>query len=150
MDAESRKRKMENEEEDDDEEKMQKFFALIRSTRDARERFMSGAEKLQEEEKKKGKPAEAWNPSFQPEDFMEGGGDQSKGPPPPQASLALALAVAGPSKREDEAKEQEQEEEEDHKGGDNDGLDLKLSLFHGFTPIVNIKAEIQRGANLSP
>ncbi|KAI8028479.1 hypothetical protein LOK49_LG02G02379 [Camellia lanceoleosa] len=74
---------------------MQKFFALIRSTRDARERVMSGADKLQEEEKKKGKPADAWNPSFQPEDFMEGGGDQSKGPPPPQASLALTLAIAG-------------------------------------------------------
>ncbi|KAI8027106.1 hypothetical protein LOK49_LG02G02382 [Camellia lanceoleosa] len=107
---------------------MQKFFALIRSTRDARERVLSGADKLQEEEKKKGKPAEAWNSSFQPEDFMEGGGDQSKGPPPPpQASLALALAIAGPSEREeDEAKEQEQQQ--DHKGGDNDGLDLKLSL----------------------
>ncbi|KAL7235406.1 hypothetical protein ACSBR1_018827 [Camellia fascicularis] len=130
MDAESRKRKMENEEEDD-EEKMQKFFALIRSTRDAHKRVMSGVDKLQEEEKKKGKPAEAWNPSFRPEDFMEGGGDPSKAPPP-QASLALALAIAGPSKREeDEAKEQEEEEEEeedDHKGGDNDGLDLKLSL----------------------
>ncbi|KAI8027103.1 hypothetical protein LOK49_LG02G02381 [Camellia lanceoleosa] len=99
MDGESRKRKMENEEEDDDEKKMQKFFALIRSTRDARKRVMSGVDKLQEEEKKKGKPAEAWNPSFQLEDFMEGGGDQSKGPPPPQASLALAVVVAGPSKK---------------------------------------------------
>ncbi|GMP39879.1 hypothetical protein CsSME_00010550 [Camellia sinensis var. sinensis] len=113
MDGESRKRKMENEEDDDDEEKMQKFFALIRSTRDARKRVMSGADKLQEAEKKGGKPAEAWNPSFQPEDFMEGGGDPSKAPPP-QASLALALAIA--------------EQEQDHKGGDNDGLDLKLSL----------------------
>ncbi|GFY94619.1 hypothetical protein Acr_10g0000040 [Actinidia rufa] len=110
MEGESRKRKMENEE--DEEEEMEKFFALVRSTKDVRERL----NKSQEGEKKKGeeeKPVRVWNPSFQPEDFMKGC-DTSKGP---QASLA------GLSKREDETKE-----EYSKGGGGGDRLDLNLSL----------------------
>ncbi|GFZ09623.1 hypothetical protein Acr_21g0002220 [Actinidia rufa] len=105
---------MENEE--DEEEEMEKFFALVRSAKDVRERL----NKSQEEEKKKDegeKPVGVWNPSFQLEDFMEG---DYKSKDTPQASLA------GPSKREDESHETK---EEDHKeGGGGDRLDLNLSL----------------------
>ena len=104
---------MENEE--DEEEEMDKFFALVRSVKDVRERL----NKSQEGEKKKGegeKPVGVWNPSFQLEDFMEGG-DKSKGTP--QASLA------GPSKREDETRE---EDPNGGGGGGGDRLDLNLSL----------------------
>ncbi|KAF7142571.1 hypothetical protein RHSIM_Rhsim05G0130400 [Rhododendron simsii] len=57
------------------------------------------------------------NPSFQLEDFIEGGGGKSKFP---QAS-----PEAGPSKKQDET---EKEEDKEGGGGDHHGLDLKLSL----------------------
>ncbi|KAF5946867.1 hypothetical protein HYC85_017095 [Camellia sinensis] len=104
MEGESRKRKVGKDE--DEEEKMEKFFALIRSTRDVRKRMVI-TDMEEEKKKKKGEeeklPVGVWNPSFQPEDFMEGGGGS-------QASLA------GPSKRQDETLEEDK------------GLDLKLSL----------------------
>ncbi|KAF5946869.1 hypothetical protein HYC85_017097 [Camellia sinensis] len=105
MEGESRKRKVGKDE--DEEEKMEKFFALIRSTRDVRKRMVITDMKEEKKKKKKGEeeklPVGVWNPSFQPEDFMEGGGGS-------QASLA------GPSKRQDETLEEDK------------GLDLKLSL----------------------
>ncbi|XAR52729.1 hypothetical protein NMG60_11020942 [Bertholletia excelsa] len=124
MEGESRKRKMGEEEEESEEEKMQKFFALIRSTRDLRDRLVgSGAEKSRDGEKKKDgeeKPVEVWNPSFRPEDFMEGG-NHSKSKDQP-------TSLAGPSKRDDKSRD----EEEDREGGGGnrggDGLDLNLSL----------------------
>ncbi|KAI8023215.1 hypothetical protein LOK49_LG03G03467 [Camellia lanceoleosa] len=105
MEGESRKRKVGKDE--DEEEKMEKFFALIRSTRDVRKRMVITDMEEEKKKKKKGEeeklPVGVWNPSFQPEDFMEGGGGS-------QASLA------GPSKRQDETLEEDK------------GLDLKLSL----------------------
>ncbi|CAL5399272.1 unnamed protein product [Camellia sinensis] len=105
MEGESRKRKVGKDE--DEEEKMEKFFALIRSTRDVRKRMVITDIEEEKKKKKKGEeeklPVGVWNPSFQPEDFMEGGGGS-------QASLA------GPSKRQDETLEEDK------------GLDLKLSL----------------------
>ena len=111
---------MENdEEEEDEEEKIQKFFALLRSTRDVRNRIMRSADKSREGAgKRKGGEeklaVQVWIPSFQPEDFMEGADHHQSDKAGPQSSL-------GGSKREDEAKEGEKE-------GGNDGLDLKLSL----------------------
>ncbi|XP_057493188.1 protein NIM1-INTERACTING 1-like [Actinidia eriantha] len=110
---------MENDEEEDDEEKMTKFFALLRRTREVRNQIMSSVNKSQEGGKREGeeeKPAmQVWNPSFRPEDFMEGADHHQSDKAGPQASLA------GTSKREPETKEGDKE-------GGNDGLDLKLSL----------------------
>jgi len=50
-------------EEESEEEQMEKFFALIKSTKDARLRLF----KEKEEEKAKG----VWKPSFEAEDFMD-------------------------------------------------------------------------------
>ncbi|KAL2325617.1 hypothetical protein Fmac_024675 [Flemingia macrophylla] len=62
MEGEGRKRKMEKEEESE-EEQMEKFFALIKSTKNARDRLS----KEKEGEKAKG----VWKPTFEAEDFMD-------------------------------------------------------------------------------
>lgn len=73
---ERRKRKIENEEENE-EQKMEKFFALIKRTKDVRDRFYK--EKLTDTKKIDGEKAAAggtstiWNPKFQPEDFIDSG-----------------------------------------------------------------------------
>ena len=124
MEGERKKRKMENEGgEEDEEEKMEKFFALIRSTREVRNRLMrTGANLIEKEEGKKVEKDKAllvWNPTFQPEDFIdEEDNDKSK------SSNPGATTPAGPSNK----KEEKDHEEEDKEGGGDDGLDLKLSL----------------------
>ncbi|GLT43212.1 hypothetical protein SLA2020_171790 [Shorea laevis] len=108
-----RKRKMESEEgEEDEEEQMQKFYALIRSTMDMRDRLRNipDGSKEREEERK----AAAWNPTFQPEDFMED--DKSKDPIPTPTQ-------AGPS-----SKTEQQQEDETKEKGESRGIDLNLSL----------------------
>lgn len=133
MAGERKKRKIENEkeeDEDDDERKMEMFFALIRSTRDVRDRLKGGVgvnesrvEKGEDHDEKKmmmmrvEKDQKAiWNPTFRPEDFVQ---DLDKS------------QLAGPSERE---REREKEEEEDeHKEEmitkeDDKGIDLNLSL----------------------
>ncbi|CAK9146383.1 unnamed protein product [Ilex paraguariensis] len=103
-----RKRKMENEEENE-EENMEKFFTLIRSIREVRERMTRGVGKSNEAEQKatetEEKAVQVWMPSFRPEDFMEEA--PSKGP---------ETDIAGVSKTHDDKED----------GGD--GLDLELSL----------------------
>ncbi|XP_022742070.1 protein NIM1-INTERACTING 3-like [Durio zibethinus] len=117
-----KKRKMENEKEEEsddeeEEEKVKKFFALIRSTREMRDRLRNVPNGSKEEEEKKKKKQEEksvaamWNPKFQPEDFMED--SKSKNP--------LSVNDAGPSSK----REQEKETKE---GGEDSSLDLKLSL----------------------
>ncbi|KAL2536915.1 Uncharacterized protein Fot_18306 [Forsythia ovata] len=73
MNGEKKKRKLENRE--NEEEKMESFFALIKSTRDIRQSMMSGVDQLKKKDSVKAiedkPPVVAWNPSFQPEDFME-------------------------------------------------------------------------------
>ncbi|KAG5525500.1 hypothetical protein RHGRI_031972 [Rhododendron griersonianum] len=102
-------------EEEDEEEKMEKFFALLRDTREMRDRMMGGVNKSHEG---KGKRGEGEKPSFQPEDFMEGANHdrQSKG-------TTLPNLLPGSSKGEDEAKQEDKRE-----GSGSDGLNLKLSL----------------------
>lgn len=64
MEGERRKRKiLEEEEEENEDEKMEKFFALIKSTRDL---LSKPNKKVDEEKKEKG----IWNPTFQIEDFI--------------------------------------------------------------------------------
>ncbi|OIV95314.1 hypothetical protein TanjilG_07470 [Lupinus angustifolius] len=73
MDGEKRKRKIENEEENDEDKKMEKFFALVKSTKDvldllSKEKIMD--KKVENDyEKAKG----TWIPKFQPEDFIDYG-----------------------------------------------------------------------------
>ncbi|KAJ6354320.1 hypothetical protein OIU76_003216 [Salix suchowensis] len=124
MEREAKKRKMEytddqeeKEKEDDEEEEMEKFFALLRSTKQMHDQLRRNSNsnrifKEKEEIKKVGEArvSVAWNPSFLPEDFLEEDGRDSP----------AAAAAGGPSKRKEEEKKEEGEE--------GTGLDLKLSL----------------------
>ncbi|KAK7397093.1 hypothetical protein VNO78_18260 [Psophocarpus tetragonolobus] len=62
MEGERRKRKLEKEEENE-EQKMEKFFALIKRTKDVRDGFY----------KESDRGSSIWNPKFQPEDFIDCG-----------------------------------------------------------------------------
>ena len=122
MEGERKKRKMVEEEgeEENEEEKMEKFFALIRSTREVRDLLMrNGANSTEKEGKKveKDKEIMVWNPMFQPEDFIEEDEDNDKSKNTPGAK-----SQAGPSNKE------EKDKEEDKEGRVGDGLDLNLSL----------------------
>ncbi|XP_062144983.1 uncharacterized protein LOC133852273 [Alnus glutinosa] len=126
MAGERKKRKMESEEgqeeDEDDERKMEMFFALIRSTRDVRDRLKeksSSEDHVKKVEKDHLKAI--WNPTFRPEDFMQQDHDKSKMMSPPGRE-----PQPGPSKPE-----KEEEEEDDHKevgGNPGNGIDLNLSL----------------------
>ncbi|MED6114205.1 hypothetical protein PIB30_078116 [Stylosanthes scabra] len=79
MEGERRKRKLESEEEkeENEEEKMERFFALVKSTKEARDLLFNKDKtdnKIDEDEEalaKKGKAT--WIPMFQPEDFIDYG-----------------------------------------------------------------------------
>ncbi|XVE89519.1 hypothetical protein DITRI_Ditri20bG0003100 [Diplodiscus trichospermus] len=117
---------MGNEEENDDDdekeeeqEKIEKFFALIRSTKEMRDHLRNrpnGSKEEEEGEEKKKQVAAAWNPTFQPEDFIE----DSKFKKP---SVANDAPAAGPS-----SKTQHEQEKEAKEGEEDCSLDLKLSL----------------------
>ncbi|KAJ6683172.1 PROTEIN NIM1-INTERACTING 3 [Salix koriyanagi] len=123
MEREAKKRKLEytDEEgkgkegdEDDEEEKMEKFFALLRSTKRMHDQLRRNSNRIFKDKEKikkvgEGRVSVAWNPSFLPEDFLEEDGRDSP-----------AAAAGGPSKRKEEEKKEEGEE--------GSGLDLKLSL----------------------
>lgn len=110
---------MESEEESED-DKMEKFFALIRSTREVRELITGSLVRPKEEGGKKPKEEKSmvpsgWNPSFQPEDFTVD----------TRLKTIHRGSLPGPSKkREDDNKEEEEKAKE--KAGD--GIDLNLSL----------------------
>ncbi|KAL4342500.1 hypothetical protein GQ457_08G004760 [Hibiscus cannabinus] len=124
----TRKRKMGNEEERDDEEdeeeKVEKFFALIRSTREVRDRLRNvGVPNVSKEEEKVSAAAGAggrWNPTFRPEDFVEDSASGSKNP--------LVLNDAGPSSKTKLGPEKESKDGGGGGGGGGGGLDLNLSL----------------------
>ncbi|XP_020210242.1 protein NIM1-INTERACTING 3 [Cajanus cajan] len=113
MEGERRKRKMEKEVESE-EEQMEKFFALIKSTKNARDRLS----KEKEEERAKG----VWKPTFEAEDFMDD--EELK-------KLNVLHQRAGPSSGK-ETKEEEAAEPQAQKGNNkkpsDDDLDLTLSL----------------------
>ncbi|KAJ9187920.1 hypothetical protein P3X46_003331 [Hevea brasiliensis] len=102
--------------EDNEEVKIEKFFALIRSIREARDRLINGSDYLKQEtdsNKKKRKLEEenvqvaVWKPCFQPEDFMEE--SEARNP---------RAAMVDTSKRNEVPEKEEAKEE----------LDLRLSL----------------------
>ncbi|OIV91082.1 hypothetical protein TanjilG_17042 [Lupinus angustifolius] len=112
MEAERRKRKIENEEESE-EKQMEMFFALVKSTKDVRDRLS----KRKEEEKAKG----VWNPTFIAEDFID---DQEL------ARINISHPPGGSSEKEKEMEKElpEAEAENENKEKASDNLDLTLSL----------------------
>ncbi|KAK8620197.1 hypothetical protein V6N13_066679 [Hibiscus sabdariffa] len=110
----------ERDDEEDEEEKVEKFFALIRSTREVRDRLRNvGVPNVSKEEEKVSAAGGGgrWNPTFRPEDFVEDSASGSKNP--------LVLNDAGPSSK---AKHGPEKESKDGGGGGGGGLDLNLSL----------------------
>lgn len=142
--GERRKRKMNSQEEkdDDEEEKMKKFFALIKSTREVRDRLRnnnnnnsnSNIEPNQEQKQERKfdivlgqKPAGIWNPIFQPEDFLGGIDNYNNNISKITPGGGGVGNEAGPSKRENHDQE-DNNKQQDHKEGNGLELDLKLSL----------------------
>ncbi|KAI3445456.1 hypothetical protein Pfo_002121, partial [Paulownia fortunei] len=120
MDGEKKKRKMvDADQEENEEEKMEKFFALIKSTREVRERMVTAGENKEKVGGDKPQAAAtaamamgAWNPTFRLEDFMEA-------PPPVPPPATEKAAEAGPSTEGEKQESDEKSEKE---------LDLNLSL----------------------
>lgn len=116
MEGERRKRKLDGEEASE-EQQIEKFFALIKSTKEVRDRLSK--------EKAKEKAKGVWNPTFQPEDFID---DEVL------ARVNATHAPAGPSEKEKEAVEKELPEataptgENGNKNKQSEDLDLTLSL----------------------
>ncbi|XP_057792241.1 protein NEGATIVE REGULATOR OF RESISTANCE-like [Salvia miltiorrhiza] len=111
MDGEKKKRKMDESGAHDEaeEEKMEKFFALIKSTREVRERLVGAPENRERAAADKRQPP-PWNPTFVLEDFVE---------------TPSAPAPAPEVEKEGTSAEGEKPEKSDEKGFD---LDLNLSL----------------------
>ncbi|KAM2716202.1 hypothetical protein EV2_045712 [Malus domestica] len=110
MEGGGKKRKME-----DEEEKIEKFYALIRSTREVRQLLRGNSNGLKEkkdEKKEDSKAAGGWNPTFQPEDVLE------------DVKIS-GHHGGGSSKAKQEEEEEEDKKEEDKEGN---GLNLNLSL----------------------
>ena len=115
-----------HQEEEDDDQKIDKFFALIKNLREARDRLMSGSKAFngtdhdqnKRVKRKVGeeKPAAVWKPSFQREDFMPpeeaAAAAPFKNPPPVTALLVGSSSQRGGGNKEN----------------DTEGLDLRLSL----------------------
>lgn len=125
------KRKLQNEElqeQENEEEKVEQFFALIRNTKEMHDLLRNSEglkeekEKEMEQEKKAAKVSAAWNPTFQPEDFMEGDINNINGS---KNFLSENQQVGSSSKSQEN--EEEKEKAEARKEANNE-LDLKLSL----------------------
>ncbi|GMY17121.1 protein NIM1-INTERACTING 1-like [Fagus crenata] len=123
----SKKRKIfhDHEEEDDhdEEQKIEKFFALIKSIREARECLMINGLNAENKRKKKNVDEEekhnniaVWKPSFQREDFMEEAAAH-------QFKIPHAVTLVGSSYQREEGAD------DDQKGNTTkEGIDLRLSL----------------------
>ncbi|CAI9101345.1 OLC1v1038646C1 [Oldenlandia corymbosa var. corymbosa] len=144
----------EGEEEENEDEKMEKFFALIRSTRDVKERLsnMAAARPTtatgnHNVDRSKGKPppppVAVWYPTFQPEDFMEDRPEppdhlvessSNRAPPPPDLNIDINPNTTHEGKQEatteaaGPSSSYKTGEYRDDDDDDNHGLDLKLSL----------------------
>ncbi|KAL9427043.1 hypothetical protein AB3S75_033765 [Citrus x aurantiifolia] len=125
------KRKLQNEElqeQENEEEKVEQFFALIRNTKEMHDHLRNSEgvkeekEKEMDQEKKAAKVSAAWNPTFQPEDFMEGDINNINGS---KNFLSENQQVGSSSKSQEN--EEEKEKAEARKEANNE-LDLKLSL----------------------
>lgn len=115
---EKKKRKVENNEQETEEEKMEKFFALIKSTR-----RIGGVERWKEiedevkdnqEKPKNNMEPKGWCPMFQPQDFLI---NKITSVPAPATQIAASSTTADDDQNKQEIAEQ-----------GNDLLNLKLSL----------------------
>ncbi|PIA60880.1 hypothetical protein AQUCO_00300415v1 [Aquilegia coerulea] len=115
MEGERKKRKVGGN--DDEEEKIEKFYALIRSTKDLRYRLSVGngctKEKNRREELEKELPV--WTPRFEWEDFMAM--EENR------VTASSSSPTKTPTRRDGKAKEEVVEEEDS-----SSNLSLKLSL----------------------
>ncbi|KAK1401878.1 hypothetical protein POM88_001483 [Heracleum sosnowskyi] len=118
---EKKKRKVENVEEETEEEIMEKFFALIKSTRRVGgvDRWKESEDQVKDNEEKpkinmSAAAAAGWCPMFQPEDFLI---NKISSVPGPATEIAASSTTA-----DDDQNKQEIAEE------GNDILNLKLSL----------------------
>ncbi|KAM7470095.1 hypothetical protein LguiA_008278 [Lonicera macranthoides] len=144
MEGERRKRKMEKieDEEEEEEEKMNKFFALVRRTREVRERLIAttstavAGEQIQNLPPRPAATARAWNLAFQAEDFVDPCHNRAAVASVNRSKIAIDLesSEVGPSNREGEElgkiveKEKEEEEEDNLNEKEREELDLNLSL----------------------
>ncbi|KAF5733447.1 hypothetical protein HS088_TW17G00991 [Tripterygium wilfordii] len=87
----------------DDEEKMEKFFALIKSIRDARHRLTNGPDASADDAADGGddgkKRKVVWKPSFQREDFMDEAARELKDDPRPTVTLAAGQGFVDEEKQ---------------------------------------------------
>ncbi|CAL0311192.1 unnamed protein product [Lupinus luteus] len=129
MEGERRKRKIENEEENE-EENMEKFFALIKSTKDVRDvLYKEKIDKKVDDEKAKG----TWIPKFQVEDFIDYGefGRSNNITTPSHVSSSekeKRVIIEKEYLQEVEATPAEATESEVKEKAESDNLDLNLSL----------------------
>ncbi|KAK4748779.1 hypothetical protein SAY87_015365 [Trapa incisa] len=110
-------------EDEDEEAKMEEFLALIRRTREIRDRINLGKSAAGESSNPNRKePAKAsyWTPKFVMEDFKDGGGPSA---PPPPLSLSVNEAD-GDSEHDGRRKKQE--------GRKQDSTELNLELSLGY------------------
>lgn len=115
-----------DEEEQEDEAKMEAFFALVRSIRESRDRWISlrsghrenkrsKSVSLDNKEENRNRVVAVWKPTFQLEDFAEEVTTNDHKCKHPEPSVAL---LGGASRSNNCAKEEDAEK----------GIDLKLSL----------------------
>ena len=107
---------------EDEEEKMDKFFALIRNFRDARNELEMIINNNKRRKTHVDQKPSSWTPSFEWQDFTQGGGVGL-------ASPSTSLIFPNPSSHNNHHNQQQQDgrkqqEEEDEQSG----LDLKLAL----------------------
>ncbi|XP_054798254.1 uncharacterized protein LOC129303165 [Prosopis cineraria] len=124
MDGGRRKRILDGEEEDSEEQKMEKFFALIRSTKEVRDRLSKERENNKKSEEDKFK--NVWNPSFQPEDFIHDYQDLGIRSTHPAGGPSSEKEVDAQDKDSEPIAETAPPPAPPH--GEEDELDLNLSL----------------------
>lgn len=113
------------EDEENEEERIDKFFTLIKSIREARDRLMQDSEVLKESENKRKKKVvkeenqkHVWKPSFQLEDFMEDIHHQHHRY---YFNTSRVMSLVSPSSSQIDPLQGSQEDK-------TEGLDLSLSL----------------------
>ncbi|KAK4273375.1 hypothetical protein QN277_021791 [Acacia crassicarpa] len=140
MEGERRKRKLENNEEESEEEKLEKFYELIRSTKDVRDRLANNKDKEDKKDSFLEKDKGVWWPKFQPEDFTDDYYQQGliRSPHDSSSNPSVRPSPSTPAKHDDVVQVTDKlppqatapapppQTEDDEKA--NDHVDLNLSL----------------------
>ncbi|KAL1350746.1 hypothetical protein AAHE18_06G047000 [Arachis hypogaea] len=137
MEGERRKRKLESSEEEEKEEneeqKMETFFALVKSTKEARDLLFNKDKtdnKVDEDEEALKKGKATWIPMFQPEDFIDYGelGRRSAGPSEKEKEEVVVMEKQHLQEAAAATVEAPIPEINEQKEKTSDLLDLNLSL----------------------